>query len=121
MGTAKKRAISDSDSESANMLSSSDQTSPKGNWICLSSESAKHALVPLVEKNGSYDPRLNSDCRGPYFNLVRNKLVQLDVWDAENNLVAPWTFYDALKPGTLVLMMCTLHCFVMKDRKPTRK
>jgi hypothetical protein len=41
--------------------------------------------------------------------------VQLDVRDVNNNLIPPWKFYDALKPGTLVLALVSLHCFAMTD------
>ncbi|KAG6826753.1 hypothetical protein H0H92_014578 [Tricholoma furcatifolium] len=72
---------------------------------------------PAVVEGGFYDPRLNADFRGDYFNLVNNKLVQLDVLDQDNRLVAPWKFYDTLKPGTLILANCSLHCFIMRNGK----
>ncbi|KAG6808878.1 hypothetical protein H0H92_002487 [Tricholoma furcatifolium] len=72
---------------------------------------------PAVVKGGFYDPRLNADFRGAYFNLVRNKLVQLDVFDCDNKLVAPWKYFDALKPGTLILANCSLHCFFVRNGK----
>ncbi|KAG6875030.1 hypothetical protein C0992_005496 [Termitomyces sp. T32_za158] len=103
---SKKRPASATDTDSATTLSSDGSANP---------------VVPVVRPGDFYDPRLNDDYKGPYFNLVQNKLVQLDVRDGDNELVAPWLFYDRLKPGTLVLLMCSLHCFVLKDRTPIRK
>ncbi|KAG6915535.1 hypothetical protein DXG01_011032 [Tephrocybe rancida] len=57
---------------------------------------------PVLRSGGFYDPHLNPDFGGAYFNLVNNKLLQLDVRGLDNELVAPWTFHDTLKPGTLV-------------------
>lgn len=74
-----------------------------------------------VREGGFYDPHLNKDYGGPYFQLVRNKLVQLDVRDENNELVAPWKFPEALRPGTVVLLNCSLHCFIMKDKNGERK
>ncbi|KAG6847525.1 hypothetical protein H0H93_007574 [Arthromyces matolae] len=78
---------------------------------------------PVVKMGAFYDPRLNDDYRGDLFKLVDDKLVQLDVRTAKNELIAPWKFYDALKPGTLILAECTLHIFLMEDTKKgfTRK
>lgn len=70
---------------------------------------------PTLKLGNYYDPALNSDYGGEYFSLVKNRLKQLDVRDAENELVAPWKFRDALKPGTLILANCSLHCFVMEE------
>jgi hypothetical protein len=55
------------------------------------------------------------DYSGAYFNHIKAKLVQLDVCDVQNNLIAPWKFYEALRPGTLVLVLASLHCFSMMD------
>ncbi|KAG6907172.1 hypothetical protein DXG01_010258 [Tephrocybe rancida] len=82
-----------------------------------SSASESAGDEPLVRSGAFYDPHLNPDFGGSYFNLVNNKLVQLDVRGLENELIAPWMFADALKPGTLVLVNCSLHCYIMKDMK----
>jgi hypothetical protein len=57
----------------------------------------------------------------PYFNHTISKLVQLDITDEDNQLVPPWKMYDALRPGTLVLANCSLHCFLMTDTKVQQK
>lgn len=77
--------------------------------------------VPKVEKGAFYDPALNADYGGPYFQHIHNKLVQLDVRDVHNELIAPWEFHRALRPGTLILANCTLHCFIMNDGGSERK
>ncbi|KAJ6448506.1 hypothetical protein C8R47DRAFT_1228433 [Mycena vitilis] len=68
-----------------------------------------------IRLGAHYEPTLLPDYGGPYFNHVKSKLVQLDVRDINNDLIPPWKFYDALKPGTLVLALVSLHCFVMTD------
>ncbi|KAJ7643206.1 hypothetical protein B0H17DRAFT_959854 [Mycena rosella] len=86
------------------------------------------APVALVLPSGDnikfgahYEPTLLEDYGGLYFNHVKAKLVQLDVRDTQNDLIGPWKFYDALKPGTLVLVLASLHCFVMSDEKSKRE
>ncbi|KAJ7130747.1 hypothetical protein C8R43DRAFT_957109 [Mycena crocata] len=68
-----------------------------------------------IKLNAYYDPALLPDYGGAYFNHIKSKLVQLDVRDISNELIAPWKFYDALRPGTLVLILVSLHCFLMTD------
>ncbi|KAJ7606485.1 hypothetical protein DFH06DRAFT_1348024 [Mycena polygramma] len=68
-----------------------------------------------IRLGAHYEPALLPDYGGPYFNHVKSKLVQLDVRNINNDLIPPWKFYDALKPGTLVLALVSLHCFVMTD------
>ncbi|KAJ7031315.1 hypothetical protein C8F04DRAFT_1262923 [Mycena alexandri] len=62
-----------------------------------------------------YEPAVLPDYGGSYFNHVKSKLVQLDVRDKNNQLIPPWKFYEALRPGTLVLCLVSLHCFIMSD------
>ncbi|KAJ6454562.1 hypothetical protein C8R47DRAFT_955212, partial [Mycena vitilis] len=68
-----------------------------------------------IKLGAHYEPALLQDYGGSYFNHIKSKLVQLDVRDTQNNLIPPWKFYDALKPGTLVLALVSLHCFTMND------
>ncbi|KAJ7643142.1 hypothetical protein DFH06DRAFT_1333925 [Mycena polygramma] len=68
-----------------------------------------------IKLGAHYEPTLLQDYGGSYFNHIKSKLVQLDVRDTQNNLIPPWKFYDALKPGTLVLALVSLHCFTMND------
>ncbi|KAJ7891180.1 hypothetical protein B0H13DRAFT_1524774, partial [Mycena leptocephala] len=72
-------------------------------------------LADEIQLGAFYEPSLLPDFGGDYFNLVKNKLVQHDIRDVHSNLVPPWKIYEALRPGTLVLVLVTLHCFVMKD------
>lgn len=72
-----------------------------------------------------YDPALQVDYTGPpCYELKENKLVQFDVRDIAGNLIPPWRNYIELRPGTLVLVEATLHCYIMaasgsyrRDRK----
>ncbi|KAJ7097310.1 hypothetical protein B0H15DRAFT_945963 [Mycena belliarum] len=68
-----------------------------------------------IKLGAFYEPDLLPDFGGDYFNLVKAKLVQQDVRDVNSNLVPPWKIYDALKPGTLILALVSLHCFCMVD------
>jgi hypothetical protein len=74
-----------------------------------------------IKLGAFYDPHLMPDYGGPFFNHTINKLTQLDIVDEEDQLIPPWKMYDALKPGTLILANCSLHCFLMADVKVQRK
>lgn len=50
-----------------------------------------------------------------------SKLVQLDIYDINDNLVPPWKMWDVLRPGTVILANCSLHCFIMKDKFKDQK
>ncbi|KAJ7699759.1 hypothetical protein B0H16DRAFT_1749280 [Mycena metata] len=68
-----------------------------------------------IKLGAFYEPSILPDYGGSYFNHTKAKLVQLDVRDIKNELIPPWKFYDALRPGTLVLCLVSLHCFSMTD------
>ncbi|KAJ7020411.1 hypothetical protein C8F04DRAFT_974322 [Mycena alexandri] len=68
-----------------------------------------------IKLGAFYEPSVLPDYGGAYFNHQKAKLVQLDVRDMHNELIPPWKFYDALRPGTLVLCLVSLHCFTMSD------
>ncbi|KAJ7156451.1 hypothetical protein C8R43DRAFT_1125649 [Mycena crocata] len=67
-----------------------------------------------------YDPHLLPDYGGDYFKQDKARLIQLDVTysDEAETIIPPWENYDVLKPGTLVIALCTLHCFVMSAGEP---
>ncbi|KAJ7177012.1 hypothetical protein C8R46DRAFT_1030227 [Mycena filopes] len=68
-----------------------------------------------IKLGAFYDPFLLEDYGGDYFNHIKAKLVQLDVRGVDNELIPPWEFYSALKPGTLILALCSFHCYNMVD------
>ncbi|KAF8059268.1 hypothetical protein FPV67DRAFT_1426587 [Lyophyllum atratum] len=68
-----------------------------------------------------YDPSVLPDYGGPYFNLVTNKLKQQDIRDPDDQLIAPWDAYSALRPGTLIMAECTLHAFLLRDGSGERR
>ncbi|KAJ7033615.1 hypothetical protein C8F04DRAFT_1184056 [Mycena alexandri] len=68
-----------------------------------------------IRVGAHYEPSLLCDYGGAYFNHVKAKLVQLDIRDMDKELIPPWKIYQELKPGTLVLALCSLHCFNMVD------
>lgn len=55
------------------------------------------------------------DYGGPLFDLKKNKLVQPDIRDINNELIAPWNLYNELRPGTVVLVVATLVTWVMPE------
>ncbi|KAJ6576492.1 hypothetical protein DFH09DRAFT_804372, partial [Mycena vulgaris] len=82
----------------------------------VKSASPEVAVEPGHVKIGAfYEPSLLPDFGGDYFDLVKSKLVQHDIRDTEANLIPPWKMYEALRPGTLVLVLVTLRCFSMSD------
>jgi len=82
-------------------------------WLCF--------LEDEIKLGAFYDPRLLSDYGGPCFNHELAQLKQLNIRNEDNDLIAPWDLYNALKPGTLVLVDVTLHCFVNENRSGKRK
>ncbi|KAJ6473623.1 hypothetical protein C8R47DRAFT_987327 [Mycena vitilis] len=75
----------------------------------------KEPAAGEIKLGAHYEPSLLPDYGGPYFNHTKAKLVQQDIRDVQNNLIPPWKIYDALRPGTLVLLLVSLHCFLMND------
>ncbi|TFK65643.1 hypothetical protein BDN72DRAFT_773063 [Pluteus cervinus] len=79
-------------------------------WTC---RKARFGWNDEVRLGAYYDPAVLPDYRGNLFKHRRAKLLQHDVRDEEGNLIPPWEIYSALRPGTIVLIMVTLHCYVM--------
>ena len=48
------------------------------------------------------------DYRGDLFQHEHAKLVQQDIKDTNDNLVAPWDMREKLRPGTIVVIDTTL-------------
>ena len=61
-----------------------------------------------MERGGLYDPALLPDFDPSIFGLVRAKLAQQDVVDADGSLVAPWDMAEKLRPGALVAVEANL-------------
>ncbi|KAJ7802843.1 hypothetical protein B0H13DRAFT_1931667 [Mycena leptocephala] len=96
-----------------------DEVQPAKSFVA---EETQYPADADIKLGAHYEPSLLCDYGGAYFNHSKAKLVQLDVRDAKNNLIPPWKFYDALKPGTLILAMCSLHCYTMaEDRQKKTK
>ncbi|KAJ7233262.1 hypothetical protein B0H12DRAFT_1076641 [Mycena haematopus] len=78
-----------------------------------------------IQLGAFYDPRLLEDFGGPMFKFVNGKLRQLDIRDAENKLIPPWKQYSALRPGSLIIALVSLHMYTFKsdgqDRSRDRK
>ncbi|KAF8181773.1 hypothetical protein BJ912DRAFT_1124992 [Pholiota molesta] len=77
----------------------------------LSDSGADGANGPTIALGALYDPNLLPDHRGRYFQHKAAKLVQLDMVDVDDNLIAPWEMADKLREGTVVLIEATLVCW----------
>lgn len=83
----------------------------------------RYATVPAADQivvGAVYDPRLLEDYAGPCFTHDKHRLMQHDAIDNEGKLIPPWTYYDQLRPGTVVLITATLHCFRFNVNTPGR-
>jgi len=53
------------------------------------------------------------------FHLLRDKLIQYDICNINDELIPAWRLEERLRPGTLVLVSATLHVYNIKsDRGP---
>ncbi|KAF8202894.1 hypothetical protein BJ912DRAFT_920135 [Pholiota molesta] len=77
----------------------------------LSDAVADGSSGPAIALGALYDPNLLPDHRGRYFQHKAAKLVQLDMVDIDDNLIAPWDMADKLREGTVVLVEATLVCW----------
>ena len=58
---------------------------------------------------------------GSLFQHKNSKLVQLETYDIDNNLIPTFHLSKALRTGTVIMARCTLHSYITpglhKDRK----
>ena len=76
----------------------------------------KTRIEPVLEVGGLYNPNLLLDHRGDLFEHKHAMLVQQDIRDTNDNLVAPWQMQDKFRPGTIVVMDTTLVCWHISAR-----
>ncbi|TEB15909.1 hypothetical protein FA13DRAFT_1822811 [Coprinellus micaceus] len=84
------------------------------------SETDDEPQGPVVQRGALYDPNLLPDFGGPLFQLEKAKLVQQEVYDVDDNLVALWDMYDKLRPGTLVLVNAKLFVWYTSTSEDRR-
>ena len=77
-------------------------------------------LEPVLELGALYDPNLLPDYLGDLFEHKFAKLVQQDIIDTEDNLVAPWLMHDKLRPGTVIVVDTTLVCWHIGGKEGQR-
>ena len=70
-----------------------------------------------MEVGKFYEPSLLPDYSPEKFHLVRDKLIQYDIRDINEDLIPAWQIETALRPGTVVLVSATLHIYNIKDDK----
>ncbi|KDR65348.1 hypothetical protein GALMADRAFT_232943 [Galerina marginata CBS 339.88] len=57
-----------------------------------------------------YEPAVLGDRAKPYLDLKSAALVQHALFDQDWRIIPPWFLSDQLKPGTLLLILVSLHC-----------
>lgn len=77
-------------------------------YLTLSTDSVSNIKLEI---GTLYEPNLLPDYRGDLFQHKNAKLVQQDIKDINDDLVAPWHMQDKLRPGTIVVMDTTLVCW----------
>jgi len=65
----------------------------------------------IVVLGAFYEPNLLPDYSPDHFAFVKNKLVQHDVRDIDGYLILAWKIEEGLQPGTVVLVLATLHIY----------
>ena len=73
----------------------------------------------LVEIGAYYEPSLLPDFSTETFQLVKNKLVQHNFRDIDNELIPVWEIEKALRPGTIILVSAVLHIYNIKIENST--
>ena len=63
-----------------------------------------------------YDPTLLPNYQPELFDLDKDKLVQHNIVDEEDQIIPCWLLYDRLYPGTLLLYKVTLHGWNIRIR-----
>jgi hypothetical protein len=76
-----------------------------------------HAERWVAHVGKLYDPTVMLDYGGLFFKHQVSKVIQLDIKDTSGELVPPGKTFEALRPGTLILANCSLHCFIMKESR----
>lgn len=90
-------------------VSSSEPGTPRSRLPLLKPGLNPHCLLEEVQVGGFYDPALLPDYRPELFNLDKDRLVQHNIIDENEQLVPCHSLYDRLRPGTLVICKASLH------------
>ena len=61
------------------------------------------------------------DHRGSLFQHKHSKLIQLKTYDINFNLIPTYRLSQTLKPGTVIMANCTLHCYITTGQFKSRK
>ena len=74
-----------------------------------------------IKENALYDINKMPDHRGSLFQHKHSKLVQLKTYDINFNLIPTFRLSQTLKPGTVIMANCTLHCYITTGQFKSRK
>ncbi|KAH8795878.1 hypothetical protein DL96DRAFT_1722846 [Flagelloscypha sp. PMI_526] len=87
-----------------------------------SNDSNAATKAPLIPDDSAelslgtfYDPKVLPDYGSALFRHTHAKLRQLDVCDEDDQLIGPWKWYEAFKPGNLILIEGTICCYKYND------
>ncbi|KAJ6554135.1 hypothetical protein B0H10DRAFT_2123488 [Mycena sp. CBHHK59/15] len=111
-----KRKFGDDDEDDDEEDSSSDTPPSTKSPSQDDTNTIKYPTDNEIKIGAFYDPRVLEDYGGEYFSHINAKLQQLDIRDANNKLIPPWKQYTALRPGSIVLALVTIHVYTFKDQ-----
>ncbi|THU87497.1 hypothetical protein K435DRAFT_804280 [Dendrothele bispora CBS 962.96] len=115
----KRRRIEEDPSSDSNAITNySDGVSQAQSSDDMSSSLRVYPTGDQIFVGATYDPRLQHDYGGIFFNQNHARLVQPDFRDVTQKLICPWDFYDKLRPGTLVLANIDIVVYVVGNKKP---
>ncbi|KAK1235035.1 hypothetical protein PQX77_001744 [Marasmius sp. AFHP31] len=72
--------------------------------------------IDAVRVAAEYAPNVYPDYGGPGFQHRIAKARQPDFRDSQNRIVAPWTFWDELRPGTLIMANILIVVWVIPSK-----
>jgi hypothetical protein len=76
---------------------------------------------PDVKIGALYNINKMPDHRGSLFDHKKSKLVQLPVYDLDNNLIPTYQLSHRLRVGSIIMAKCSLQCYVTPKDYNERK
>src|SRR6266850_1832542 len=73
--------------------------------------------IAVVEVGALYELSIMPDYSDMVFKFKLSKLIQQDFRCLNETLIALWEAFEDLRPGTVILANCSLHCFIWRSEK----